>query len=196
MVDFNKSKTKSNLAKLYAGECQDGARYQFIAQQANTDKLSYLMDTMKILAKNEMAHAKIFYDLILEHGGESLDNIDITAGYPFPTYQLVPGLQLTAKAEASQSNTIYPTFAKTAKEEGYPDVAKAMLMVAEVENLHAKILTELFEKTKSKKLYKMASPSVWKCSKCGYEKEGKEAWKTCPLCHYDQGYVQLHLENK
>ena len=65
MVEFNKSKTKENLARLFAGECQDGARYQFIAQQANTDNYSYLMDVMKILAKNEMAHAKIFYDLIL-----------------------------------------------------------------------------------------------------------------------------------
>ena len=48
MVEFNKSKTKENLARLFAGECQDGARYQFIAQQANTDNYSYLMDIMKM----------------------------------------------------------------------------------------------------------------------------------------------------
>lgn len=196
MVEFNKSKTKENLARLFAGECQDGARYQFIAQQANTDNYSYLMDVMKILAKNEMAHAKIFYDLILTHGGESIKNIEICAGFPFPTYQLCPGLKLTSEAEFSQFDNIYPAFAKIAEDEGYPDVAKAMLMVAEVEKLHSDILSELFEKAKSKKLYKMASPTSWKCSKCGYEKAGKEAWKSCPLCHYDQGYAELHLENK
>lgn len=196
MVDFNKSKTKANLARLFAGECQDGARYQFIAQQANTDKLSYLMDIMKILAKNEMAHAKIFYDLILEHGGESQKNIEICAGFPFPTYQLNPGLKLTADTEYSQFDNVYPTFAKIAQDEGYDDVAKAIMMVAEVEKIHSEILNELYEKHKGKKLYKMAKTAMWKCSKCGYEKSGKEAWKTCPLCHYDQGYAELHLDSK
>ena len=33
MVDFNESKTKTNLARAFAGECQAGARYQFIAQK-------------------------------------------------------------------------------------------------------------------------------------------------------------------
>ncbi len=196
MVDFNKSKTKVNLARLFAGECQDGARYQFIAQQAKTDKLNYLMDTMKILAKNEMAHAKIFYDLILTHGGESLKNIEICAGFPFPSYQLNPGLKLTSDAEYTQFDNIYPTFAKIAQDEGYKDVAEAMLMVAEVEKTHAAILKELAEKQKSKKLYKTSKTTMWRCSKCGYEKPGKEAWKTCPLCQYDQGYCELHLESK
>ena len=193
MVEFNKSKTKENLARLYAGECQDGARYQFIAQQANTDKYNYLMGIMKNLATNEMAHAKIFYDLILKHSGESVKNIEICAGFPFPSYQLNPGLKLTADAEFSQFDNIYPAFAKIAKDEGYDDVAKAMLMVAEVEKLHSDVLNELFTKVKGKKLYKMATGFNWKCSKCGYEKVSKEAWKTCPLCGYDQGYTKIKL---
>lgn len=196
MVDFNSSKTKENLARLYAGECQDGARYQFLAQQANTDGYNYIMGIMKILAKNEMAHAKIFYDLVLKHGGESIPNVEICAGYPFPTYQLVPGLKLTAGAELSQYENIYPEFAKIAKDEGYSDVAQAMLMVAEVEKTHSEMLYELHDKLKSKKIYKSTSPMKWKCSKCGYEKTAKEAWKTCPLCSYEQGYAMIKLEDK
>ena len=193
MVEFNKSKTKANLARLFVGECQDGARYQFIGQQANTDGYNYMMQLMKTLAKNEMAHAKIFYDLILQHGGESVKNIDICAGFPFPTYQLIPGLKLTAETELQESASIYPAFAKAAKEEGYPDVAKAIEMVAGVEDCHSKMLTDLFTKLKGKKLYKMPKSNKWKCSKCGYEKVAKESWKTCPLCAYAEGYTMIPL---
>ena len=42
----------------------------------------------------------------------------------------------------------------------------------------------------------MSKSTMWRCLKCGYEKPGKEAWKTCPLCQYDQGYCELHLESK
>ena len=35
-MDFNNSKTKENLARLFAGECQDGARYQFIAKKSKS----------------------------------------------------------------------------------------------------------------------------------------------------------------
>ena len=60
MVEFEKSQTKRNLARAFAGECQDGARYQFLAQQAKADGENYMMDLLKMLAKNEMAHAKVF----------------------------------------------------------------------------------------------------------------------------------------
>ena len=68
MVEFEKSQTKKILTRLYLGECQDGARYQFLAQQAQSDNLNYMMDLLKMLAKNEMAHAKILYDYIQKYG--------------------------------------------------------------------------------------------------------------------------------
>ena len=69
-MNFNKSKTKQNLAKAFAAECQAGARYQFMATQAQNEKLIYVKDTMKQIAKNEMAHAKLFYDYIVQNCGE------------------------------------------------------------------------------------------------------------------------------
>lgn len=80
---FDKSKTKENLARAFAGECQDGARYQFIAQQCMEDGYNYLQTMFKTFAKNEMAHAKTFYELIFAHSGKSTGNIKITGGYPF-----------------------------------------------------------------------------------------------------------------
>ena len=54
-VDFNQSETLKNLAKSFAGECMEGAKYQFLAQMCVTQKLNYLQTifktTMAILYK-------------------------------------------------------------------------------------------------------------------------------------------------
>ncbi len=194
MVEFEKSQTKKILARLYLGECQDGARYQFLAQQAKSDNLNYMMNLLKTLAKNEMAHAKILYDYIVKYG-KIQKNIDVTAGYPFTPYQLDPGLKLAAESEFAQFDSIYPSFAKIAKDEGYEDVANSLLMIAGVENCHSKQLTELHKKLVANKLYKMPQANKWKCSKCGYERTAKESWTTCPLCYYDQGYTVIPLSD-
>lgn len=194
MVEFEKSQTKKILARLYLGECQDGARYQFLAQQAKSDNLNYMMDLLKTLAKNEMSHAKVLYDYILKYGnGEK--NIEVTAGYPFTTYLLDPGLKLASVSEFAQFNSIYPSFAKIAKDEGYADVAESLMLIANVENCHSKQLTELYNKLTANKLYKMPQANKWKCSKCGYENTAKNSWTTCPLCHYDQGYTVIPLSD-
>ena len=195
MVDFEKSQTKRNLIRAYAGECQDGARYQFLAQQAKTDGLNYMMGLLKILAKNEMSHAKIFYDFLLKYGS-SQKNIDIEAGYPISTYQLDPGLKLASDAEFSQFDSVYPAFARIARDEGYDEVADQFLRIATVEDCHSKQLTELYEKIKKHKLYKEQTPTKWKCSKCGYEETKKQPDSSCPLCKYDIGYFMLKLSDQ
>lgn len=194
MVEFEKSQTKRNLARAFAGECQDGARYQFLAQQAKADGENYMMDLLKMLAKNEMAHAKVFYDFILKYG-KSEKNIDIEAGFPVTPYALEPGLKLAADAEFSQFDNVYPAFARIARDEGYDDVADQFLRIATVEDCHNKQLRELYSKLKHNKLHKEPSPTKWKCSKCGYEETAKQPQKTCPLCNYAVGYYMIKLSD-
>ena len=64
MENFATSKTKLNLARAFAGESQDGARYQFLAKQALNEGYYYMQMIFKTHAKNEMAHAKRFFDLL------------------------------------------------------------------------------------------------------------------------------------
>ena len=75
MTDFATSKTKLNLARAFAGECQDGARYQFLAKQALNEGYYYMQMIFKTHAKNEMAHAKRFFDLLNEYSESKLKNI-------------------------------------------------------------------------------------------------------------------------
>ena len=64
MQEFDKSRTKQNLARAFAGECQDGARYQFMATLAQDEGYNYMQTIFKTHAKNEMAHAERFFNLI------------------------------------------------------------------------------------------------------------------------------------
>ena len=193
---FNKSKTKENLARAFAGECQDGARYQFIAQQCMQNDYAYLQTVFKTFAKNEMAHAKTFYDLILEHAGKSTNNIKITGGYPFECGDLKTSILDSIKTEVEQSQNVYPGFAKTAKQEGYEEIAHKFELVASVEDTHHRILRQILDKMKTNKLYKSDKSENWKCNNCGYVCTCKTCWTKCPSCNLPQGYAQLTIELK
>ena len=195
-MDFNQSTTKTNLARSFSAECQAGARYQFMSKQALSFDQKFLSDTMKTLAKNEMAHAKLFYDYIIEKSNGSVKNIAIEAGYPFEAPELQTSLLEEAQIELSEANNIYPTFAKIAKDEGFLDIAKSFEMVAKVESTHNKILEYLGNLYTSKQMYKRNCQTEWKCSNCGFVEIAKESYKTCPLCKLPQGYVIIDLEHE
>ena len=188
-MNFNESQTKVNLAKSFAAECQAGARYQFMATQAQMEQLVYVKDTMKMIAKNEMAHAKLFYDYIVEKSGECV--VDINADYPYVEPSLESSLCAEMEIEQEEYDTLYPEFARVASEEGFDDIAESFELVAKVEKTHANILKIICEGYKKNSLYKGKSKRLLKCSNCGHLAEQTEGWKECPLCSLNQGYITL-----
>lgn len=195
-MNFNDSVTKTNLARAFAGECQAGARYQFMSKVALQNQMQFISDTMKTLAKNEMAHAKVFYDHILKNSNGNVRNIAIEAGYPFEMPELASSLLEESKNETSEAENIYPSFARIAKDEGFAEIARSFDAIAKIERSHAKILKYLADLYKSNKLYKREKPTEWKCSTCGYVDIAKEAFKTCPVCAMPQGYVIIDIEKE
>ena len=193
MENFDNSKTKQNLARAFAGECQDGARYQFLAKMAMEEGYPYLQSIFKTHAKNEMAHAKRFFDLLNEHCSVKQKNIELTGGYPFANGTLLECIHDTMDTEKGQSDNVYPEFASVAKDEGYPDIEKAFLFAGSVENCHMLMLEQIYDKLKNNKLYKSPTPVKWKCSNCGFEHTDTEAWEMCPSCDLPQGYVEVQI---
>lgn len=191
-MQFENTETYKNLARSFAGECQAGMRYQMIAKLAMQEKLKTLADTVRTIAKNETVHATQFFNKILQYAG-SRDNISFDADYPFHAGTLAEGLKFASADEKSESEDIYPSFAETAKKEGFEDIASLYRMVAEVEKQHKIIFQYLCESVKDGTLYKSPSPMLWICSECGFMHVATEAWKVCPLCKAEQGYVELHL---
>ena len=191
-MQFEKTETFKNLARSFAGECQAGMRYQMLAKLAMNEKLKTLSDALRTIAKNETLHATQFFNKIQEKAG-SCDNIEFDAGYPFHAGTLVEGLKFAERDEKDESEDIYPTFAQTAQKEGFNDIAALYRMVADVEQQHKIIFNYLANAVKSGTLYKSDKPLLWICSECGYMHVANEAWKICPLCKAEQGYVELHL---
>ncbi len=192
-MQFEKTETFKNLARSFAGECQAGMRYQMIAKLATQEKLKTLADAIRTIAKNETVHATQFFNHLVRLGG-SKDNVNLEdAGYPFHMGTLAESLKFAANDEKDESEDIYPSFALTAEKEGFKEVAALYKMIAEVESQHRAIFTYLHDAVKNGTLYRCETPLLWICSECGYMHVGTEAWKICPLCKAEQGYVDLHL---
>ncbi len=189
------SKTLTNLAKAYAGECQAYLRYKFIEYGARNQGYNALAEVVDTIIYNEFNHARMFYTFIQQASKQQIDNIDVCAGYPFKEkWDLIDNLRLAAEDEDAEIK-IYKDFEKTAREEGFEEIADLFKMTAQVENCHKLQFEDLHNQLKNDTLYKKQHKVKWKCSGCGYEEEGKEAWDMCPLCKAKQGFVMLKLND-
>lgn len=193
-VKFEESETIINLARSFASETMEGARYQFMAQKCANEKMDYLNIILKTLAKHEMSHAKVFWDYIVNNSTRVVNNINIDAGFPFESGSIDEEFKYADSNERDLADNIYPEFAKIARDEGYEDIAHSFDLVATVENCHSLLTKQIYEKLRKNKVYKSPKAIKWKCNQCGFEHTAKEAWEICPLCHYDQGYAEIPLD--
>lgn len=191
-MQFDLTKTYSNLARSFAGESQAGMRYQLIAQAATEQGYVTLANTIRTLAKNETVHARRFFEELSKRG-KKLDNIVLDAGYPFHSGDLGESLKLAAEDERKEHSEIYPAFEKDARDEGFNDIAALFKLVAQVEVRHEAVFKYLHEAFKKGVLYSNESPILYICSECGYMHTSTKAWDVCPLCKESQGYVELHI---
>ena len=192
-MEFKKSQTLKNLTRAFAAECQDGAKYQYLADMATQKKQAQVSEVLKNLATNEMAHAKVFYDYIDTKCPGGVAEVNIEASYPMAHGELVEMLKIKGDNEALQAKKIYPIFAKTARDEGYEDIAEKLERIAKIEQNHADILIALHEKLKSNTLYTEKQEKLFKCTNCGHEEKIKKGWKQCPICEFNQGYIKIEL---
>ena len=190
-MNFQDSITKENLARSFAAECQEGARYQFMAKMAQQQGYQYMSMLIRTLAHNEMAHAQQFFNKIIELGGNQTQNIEINAGYPFKSGELLDVLRDEANNERMSSDSIYPKFADVARDEGFKDVAELFDMVSKVEKTHERTLKKLADGLDCNCLYKCDNEHSFKCDECGTIIKDKCAPKTCPLCKMGQGYYRI-----
>ena len=190
------SKTYVNLAKSYAGECQARTRYEFIVYGARMNGYKYLAELVEKVVYNEFNHARMFYTFIQQSEEKQVENIDIASGYPFKEkWDLQANLRIAAEDEMDEATRIYPEYAKTAREEGFTEIAKLYEDIIQVETCHQKLFSQLYEQMKGGTMYKKKEKVKWKCADCGYEATAKEAWQECPLCKAKQGSVMIQIED-
>ena len=190
------SKTYKNLAKSYAGECQAHIRYKFIEYGARMNDYKNIASLIDDIVYNEFNHARMFYTFLQDASKDTIDNIDISSGYPFKEkWDLMENLKLAAEDELNEATKIYPKYRDIAKEEGFDEIAKLYDDIIQVETCHYKLLTKLYEQMRDGTLYKKDYEIKWKCADCGYEATGKEPWDKCPLCKATRGSILIPIED-
>jgi len=190
MTKLKGSKTEKNLLKAFAGESQARNRYTYFASAAKREGYEQISGIFLETAENEKEHAKMFFKFL--EGGE----VEITAAYPAGKIgNTAENLLAAAEGEKMEYSSLYPAFEKTAREEGFPEVATTFKEIGDVEEHHEKRYRKLLENIKTNSVYKKSKSAKWKCRNCGYVHEGTEAPKQCPACKHPQAYYELQAEN-
>jgi rubrerythrin len=190
MASLKGSKTEKNLLKSFAGESQARNRYTFFASVARKEGYVQIQRIFEETAANEKEHAEVFFKHL--EGGE----VEITAAYPAGKIGTTEeNLLAAAEGELMEWGTLYPDFAKVAREEGFLDVEESFTEIAEVEEAHEKRYRKLLENVKNGTVFKRDEEVEWHCLNCGYIHHGKEAPEVCPACDHPQSYYELHRPN-
>jgi len=189
-MDLKGSKTAQNLMAAFAGESQARNRYTYYASQARNDGFAQIADVFLETADQEKEHAKRLFKFMT--GGET----EITASFPFGVIgSTLENLKASAAGENHEHKTMYPEFAKVAREEGFNAIAAIFEAIAVAEKQHEKRYVALAKNIEAGKVFKKGKPVAWRCRNCGYVAKGAEAPKACPACAHPQAYFEVLAEN-
>jgi len=184
------TKTEQNLLKAFAGESQARNRYTYFASAARKDGLEQIANIFMETAENEKEHAKVFFKYL--EGGD----VQITATYPAGKIaDTKSNLAEAAAGENLEWTTLYADFAKTAKDEGFAEVANSFEQIAKVEKFHESRYRKLMNNIANGEVFKKKTSGKWHCINCGYVHEGAEAPKECPACKHPQAFYEVLAEN-
>jgi rubrerythrin len=189
MKSLQGTKTAENLAKAFAGESQARNRYTIYAKVAEDEGHQYIAEIFRETADEERAHAKIFFDFLIEGLGKT--DIKVDADYPIGLGNTEQNLLYAAEGEKAEWGTLYPQFSTSAKQEGFPEIEFAFNKIVSIETWHEKRYLDLMNAIKEGTLYKKNTNQYWKCMNCGFIFEGLEAPKICPACKYPQGWFKI-----
>lgn len=184
------SKTERNLLTAFAGESQARNRYTYFAGAARKENYIQIADIFEETANQEKEHAKRFFKFL--EGGE----VEIQAAFPAGVIgKTGENLKASAGGEHHEWTNLYPAFARTAREEGFEDIAKTLDSISVAEKQHEKRYLGLMANVTAQTVFKKDKPVSWRCRNCGYVHEGNEAPDTCPACVHPRAYFELLAEN-
>jgi rubrerythrin len=128
-------------------------------------------------ADQEKEHAKLWF--------KALGGISGTA----------ENLQHAASGENAEWTDMYPSFAKTAREEGFDKIASQFEMVGAIEKLHEERYKKLLANVKDDLVFSKDKDVIWQCSNCGHIVVGKKAPELCSVCEHPKAYFLVKAEN-
>jgi rubrerythrin len=184
------TQTEKNILTAFAGESQARNRYSFFAKQARKEGFVQISEIFAETSEQEMAHAKTLFKLL--EGGE----VEITAAFPAGRIgTTLENLREAAAGENHEWGHMYPDFVKTAKEEGFPEVAAIMTAIGVAEKEHERRYLALAKNIEEGRVFKREKKITWRCRNCGYVHTGEKAAECCPACDHPQAHFEELAEN-
>lgn len=176
-MELRQSKTYENLRVAFYREAGATLEYQYYRDQAQTEGYQQVFNTFNMFAKNEQAHAKIWFKLFHGIGGTE------------------ENLKDAFELEIHERKQMYEKFYADAIEEGFTDIAKKFKGVAKIEEAHEKEYKNLLTRLKNDEYSTQKAKSTWQCLNCGHIHKGTSAPKVCPVCSMPVGYFALKEKN-
>jgi rubrerythrin len=190
MANLKGTQTEKNLLTAFAGESQARNRYTYFASQAKKEGYVQMSDIFTETANQEKEHAKRLFKFL--DGGK----VEVSAAFPAGVIgTTLENLKAAAAGEHYEHTEMYPEFAKTAREEGFNDIAAVFEAIAVAEKQHEKRYLDLAANIEAARVFKRDEKVTWRCRNCGYLHEGNEAPEKCPACAHAQAHFELLGEN-
>ena len=171
------TQTEKNLRAAFSGESEARNKYTFFASVARKQGFEQIAALFLKTAENEKEHAKLWF--------RELNGIGTTA----------ENLLSAANGENYEWTDMYEGFAKTAEEEGFPELAQRFRLVGAVEKHHEERYRALLRNVEMDEVYAKSEVKVWECRTCGHIVVGMTAPDICPVCSHPQSYFEIHAEN-
>lgn len=190
MGKLSGTQTEKNILTAFAGESQARNRYTYFASAAKKEGYVQISAIFEETANQEKEHAKRLFKLL--EGG----TVELTAAFPAGVIgSTLDNLIASAAGENEEYSDMYPSFAKTARAEGFEELAEIFEAIAVAEKQHEKRYLALAANIKNGRVFKREASVVWRCRNCGYLHEGTEAPEKCPACDHPRDHFELLGEN-
>ena len=128
MKNLNGTKTHENLKAAFAGESQANRRYLYFAKVADVEGYPEVAMNFRETAEGETGHAHGHLDFLKGVG-------DPATGLPIG--DTAANLKAAIEGETHEYTDMYPGMARTAREEGFAEVADWFETLAKAEKSHA-----------------------------------------------------------
>ena len=172
------TQTEKNLMAAFAGESEARNKYTYFASRAKKDGFEQISALFLKTADNGKEHAKMWYKELHDGIGSTAEN-----------------LLAAAEGENYEWTDMYAGFAKTAEEEGFPELAAKFRLVAAIEKHRAERYRALLRNVETAQVFEKSEVKVWECRNCGHIVVGTKAPEICPTCNHPQSYFEIHAES-
>ena len=171
------TRTEKNLEAAFAGESQARNKYTYFASVAKKEGYEQISALFLKTAENEKEHAKMWF--------KELKGIGTTP----------ENLAAAADGENYEWTDMYESFARTAEEEGFPELAAKFRGVAAIEKHHEERYRALLKNIELQQVFEKSEVKIWECRNCGHIVVGTAAPEVCPVCAHPQSYFEVNAEN-